>query len=377
MTNTDLPTPIFIARSAALNRLANSLLHEPVVAVDTESNSLYAYQEQVCLIQFSTPAKDFLVDPLSLKDLSPLAPIFRSNKIEKIFHAAEYDLICLKRDFDFEFTNIFDTMVASRILGFEAVGLGSLLAAEFDVHVDKRYQRANWGRRPLPSHLLSYAQLDTHYLIPLRDRLHNSLKDNALWPLALEDFSRLCHVDGHVPENHGNECWRISGAYDLKPQNAAVLREICRYRDKVARSINRPRFKVIGDKTLLAIAEACPDSLSKLELIPGMSPRQMERHSEALLKAVARGQKAKPIRPPKTPRPNDGFLDRLEVLRKWRKMTAREMGVKSDVVLPRDLMFTIAERNPNDYDDLVSIMSDVPWRMERFGDQILEAISHN
>jgi ribonuclease D len=225
--------------------------------------------------------------------------------------------------------------------------------------------------------LLSYAQLDTHYLIPLRGRLRTSLQENALWTLAKEDFNRLCQVDGRFPENNGKECWRISGAHDLKPQKAAVLRELCRYRDQVARSINRPRFKVIGDKTLLSIAQACPDSLKKLQTIPGMSKRQIDRHGEALLKAVAHGQKAKPIRPPRSPRPNERFLDRLEILRTWRKITARQMGVKSDVILPRDLMFTIAERNPQDYHDLESIMCDVPWRMERFGDQILEALSHN
>ena len=108
-----------------------------------------------------------------------------------------------------------------------------------------------------------------------------------------------------------------------------------------------------------------------------MSQRQIDRHGEALLKAVSRGQKAKPIRPPRSPRPNERFLERLEVLRNWRKTTAQHMGVKSDVVLPRDLMFSIAEQNPHDYDDLLVIMQDVPWRLDRFGDQILESLSHN
>ena len=196
MNKEDLPAPIFIARTPALQRLAKSLNREPLVAVDTESNSLYAFKEQVCLIQFSTPQKDFLVDPLALKDLSPLEPFFRNPKTEKIFHAAEYDLICLKRDFNFEFANVFDTMIAARILGREAVGLGSMLETEFGVHLDKRYQRANWGKRPIPAHLLSYAQLDTHYLISLRNRLRKTLKESALWPLATEDFERLCNQKG-------------------------------------------------------------------------------------------------------------------------------------------------------------------------------------
>ena len=99
---------------------------EPVVAVDTESNSLYAYRERVCLIQFSSPEKDYLVDPLEI-DVSTLAPLFASTEIEKIFHAAEYDLLMLDRDFGFRVSNLFDTMVAARILGWKAVGLGSIL----------------------------------------------------------------------------------------------------------------------------------------------------------------------------------------------------------------------------------------------------------
>ena len=375
MTPANLPAPIFIARPAALQRLANSLIEEPIIAVDTESNSLYAYQEQVCLIQFSTPKKDFLVDPLSLKDLSPLAELFRSPKVEKVFHAAEYDLICLKRDFGFEFANLFDTMVAARILGREGVGLGSLLEEEFGVHLDKRYQRANWGKRPIPTHLLAYAQLDTHYLTSLRHRLRGELKENALWQLANEDFTRMLSVDERVTGNKKQNCWRINGAGELDSQRAAVLKELYQYRDQAARKINRPLFKVIGDRTLLAIAADCPRSLEQLEEIPGMSQRQVERHGEELLSAVERGLQAKPIHRPRSPRPDEQFMSRLEALRAWRKSAAREMGVKSDIVLPRDLLYAIAERDPHLQDELAALMRDNPWRLEHFGGQILYVLA--
>ena len=175
MTATKLRTPVLITRFAELTDLVDHLTRQPVVAVDTESNSLYAYREQVCLIQFSTPREDYLVDPLAIRDLSLLGPLFADPKIEKIFHAAEYDLICLERDFEFRFANLFDTMMAARILGREELGLGALLEQEFGVVLDKRYQRANWGQRPLPADLLAYARLDTHYLIQLRQRLHDEL----------------------------------------------------------------------------------------------------------------------------------------------------------------------------------------------------------
>ena len=121
-----LPPPVWVNTKQTLQKLMDDLVTQTRVAVDTESNSLQAFREQVCLVQFSTTNADYLVDPLVLKDLSLLAPIFSDPKIEKIFHAAEYDLICLRRDFHFSFANLFDTMQAARVLGYPAVGLDRL-----------------------------------------------------------------------------------------------------------------------------------------------------------------------------------------------------------------------------------------------------------
>jgi ribonuclease D len=375
MNTASLPKPILITRPDALRRMVNRLSSEPILAVDTESNSLFAYQERVCLIQFSTPQDDFLVDPLALDDLSPMETLFADPNIEKIFHAAEYDLITLKRDYQYEFENLFDTMLAARILGWEEVGLGSILKAEFDVELNKRYQRANWGKRPIPPEMLAYARLDTHYLIPLRFRMKSELKSNGRWPLAEEDFARLRHVNGRDPQDQPEPCWRVRGAHDLNPRQAAVLLELCRYRTKVAKSINRPVFKVIGDRTLLAIAEMCPRSEGELKEISVLSPKQCQRHAAGLLRAVEDGLKAEPVYPPRTPRPNELYLLRLETLRNWRKMTAKEMQVKSDVVLPRDVMNAIAAHDPANLDELAELMELVPWRLDRFGDQILGTLS--
>jgi ribonuclease D len=370
----NLPEAILITRSAGLQQLVTTLANQPIVAVDTESNSLHAYREQVCLIQFSTPQADYLVDPLLLADISPLGPIFADPNIEKVFHAAEYDVICLRRDFGFEFANLFDTMVAARILSRKAVGLGDILEAEFGVVLDKRYQRADWGERPLPRPLQTYARFDTHYLIALRERLRNDLISQDLLALAVEDFARLCFVNGRPPDEEREACWRINGVRDLSPQEAAVLVELCQYREGVAISLDRPRFKVLGDSTLLEIASACPSRLDELRGLPGMTQWQIRRHGRALLEAVQRGLQAEPIHPPHTPRPDESYLSRLEVLKKWRKLTARKLEVESDVVLPRDLLNDLAARNPRTPQELAEIMRTIPWRLERFGSQILEVL---
>jgi ribonuclease D len=367
-----------------LQRMIRRLEQEPIIAVDTESNSLFAYYEQVCLIQFSVPGADYLVDPLVLQDLSGLGKIFSNPEIEKVFHAAEYDIICLKRDFDFTFENLFDTMVAASILGMEQVGLGSLLEKEFAVQLDKRFQRANWGQRPLPKHLLAYARLDTHFLIRLRDRLLQALVDSGRWPMAEEDFRRLCQVGGSGENglragsrNVEETCWRISGSHDLPSQQAAVLQELCRYRDEVARSINRPLFKVINDSTLLAIATLLPKSMEDLKRLPGMTEGQVHRHGGPLLRLVQRGLQAPPVQPPRSRRPDEQYLIRLENLRQWRKETARHLGVKSDVILPRDLLTTIAEKNPQNLEKLEQVMADLPWRLNKFGQEIMGVLNNH
>ncbi len=362
-----------ITRPGGLKKLAQILADQPSIAVDTESNSLFAYREQVCLIQFSTPEADFLVDPLVLTDMSPLAPVFADPGIQKIFHAAEYDLLCLKRDFDFSFANLFDTMLAARILGRKEVGLGAILEAEFALQLDKRHQRANWGQRPLPGYLLDYARQDTHYLIPLREKLAAELETKGLTQLAQEDFIRTCDVDTPA-ENGKMTCWRVNGVHHLTPQQAAVLQELCIYRDEVARQRNRPLFKVISNTTLQAIASTCPANEQELKALPGMTNHQLSRHGKALLSAVQRGLQAEPIRPPRNPRPDERFLARLEALKQWRKQKAHELEVESDIVLPRDTLHLLALKNPLDKPSLSECLQGVPWRCQQYGDEILKIL---
>jgi len=177
--------------------------------------------------------------------------------------------------------------LAARILGRKEVGLGSMLEGEFNIQVDKRHQRADWGQRPLPDVLLDYARQDTHYLIPLKGKLEKELKKKGLLGLAQEDFQRLCHVEA-APENDKVNCWRVNGVHHLSPQQVAVLHELCLYRDEVARRCNRPLFKVISDHTLHAIALASPTALEELKTLPGMTNHQISRHGKAFLQAVQR-----------------------------------------------------------------------------------------
>ncbi|MBM3151090.1 MAG: hypothetical protein FJZ96_02610 [Chloroflexi bacterium] len=366
-----LPPPVWIATPAALRRMALELEGEPRLALDTESNSLHAYRERVCLVQISTSRRDYLVDPFALPDLSPLAPILSNHLQEKVLHAAEYDVICLRRDFGFNLVNTFDTMQAARILGYPAVGLEAMLAEKFQVHLDKRFQKADWGRRPLGREQLEYAGMDSHFLLDLRDALQPELVEKGRWQLAQEEFSRLERSENHA--DTGPSWLRVSGVQKLRPPETAILRELCRWRERLAERLDRPVFKVIGDDKLTALAVGAPQALADLEPA-GLTLRQVQLYGSDLLRAIRRGQESPPLVQPKTRRQPAAQVLRLDALRAWRKKAAAEMGVESDLVLPRPFMQAIAEQAPHDIAALAACMPDSPWRLARYGEEILKAI---
>ena len=372
LNNTDL---VWVDKPENLRQAAEELTAEDVLAVDTESNSLYAYREQVCLIQFSSRHKDYLIDALVLPDLTPLEEIFRTDRILKVFHAAEYDLICLFRDYGFRFNFLFDTMIAARILGYEKIGLGSLLERFFKIQMNKKYQRANWGKRPLKAEMLDYARLDSHYLIPLQEQLRGELVEAGLWDLALEDFRRLTQGIEDTTETHESDFWKLHGARDLSPEKAAILKSLYQYRESIAEAQNRPPFKVISNQALLEMANTCPKSCADLLNLSALHERQVKRYGRGLLGAIQEGKHAPPAHPPNNSRPHNSVLDRIDTLRDWRKHTGQDLGVPSDVVLPRDVLNRIAWANPDSMKALKAQMWDVPYRFNRFGQQILSRIN--
>lgn len=370
----DLPPPTLIETNEALSRLVKELATQPALAVDTESNSLFVYRERLCLIQFSTPTIDYIVDPLQA-DAHLLAPLFANPAQEKIFHAAEYDLICLTRDFNFQTHNLFDTMVAARSLGWPQSGLASLLEQHFGVKMNKKHQRANWGHRPLTPDLLDYARMDTHYLFGLRALLEKELRAAERWEETQEEFARLAKLRWEATPTDPHAFWRVSGSRDLTGQQAAILRELWHYREKVAERADVPPFKVMGDETLLALAKALPQTAPELRGIRGMTEGQIRRHGEPVLSAVQRGLKAPPLRPPKPTLEPEPVRERFERLRVWRKEKAKTRGVESDVILPKEALWEMARRAPRTLDDLQTLEHLGPWRRNAYGEELVQVLN--
>jgi ribonuclease D len=377
LASLQIETPrLWIDSPSGLNKMLTRLLQSPLVAVDTESNSLYAYYERVCLIQVSVPGMDYLVDPLTM-DVSSLGDLFADARCEKVFHAAQYDILSLKRDYGFIFNNLFDTMLAARVLGWKRYGLGPILEERFDVRLNKRMQRYNWGIRPLPKQALDYARLDSHFLLPLREMQLSELQAKNRLDEARRAFQRQTQSEPSPKVFNPDDFWRIRGARDLLPAEQSILRELYILRDRYARKLNRPPFKVMNDATLIRLAQAQPGDVRSLGHIKGLSHRMRKEAGENLLEAVAKGL-AGPY--PSYPRnhhrpPDEETLRRYEALRAWRKHRAEARGVEPDVILPNSALMALARRAPRTAKALARVTGLDDWQRRTYGDELLAVLN--
>jgi ribonuclease D len=381
----NLSPPVWVDTAAGFRAMLAHLRGEPALAVDTESNSLYAYRERVCLIQVSVPDADYLVDPLAVEDLSGLGPLFADGKVLKVLHGAEYDLSVLRRDFQFTFKNLFDTMWASRILGWPAHGLAALLKEHFGVSLNKKYQRADWGRRPLPPEQLDYARLDTHYLLALHAIQARELEDTKRWPQARYRFRKLTRTRTEQKGFDPDGFWRLPGARDLDDTGRGILRQLYLFREDQARSQNRPPFKVISNRTLVKLSERRPMDSKELIEIKGVSHRMVRMYGRGILAAIRRGngdslawsQRPRPANRKNGSsggRPSAACQARFEALRAWRNDKASARGVEPDIVLTNQSLWAVAMSDPKTLEDLARDDVLAPWQVDEFGRELLAVV---
>lgn len=377
MITENIKPAILIEDLTQLSQMVTDLSQFPRIGVDTESNSLFEYDEKICLIQFSTETTDYLLDTIKLRELDHLRNLFYSEKIEKIFHAAEYDLMCLKRDFSFEFNNIFDTMIASRILGFSSIGLSSLIKNFFDITIDKKFQRANWGKRPISEEMRLYAQFDTHFLIDLRNILYVKLEENNKLELAKEDFRRITDVDAFVNNKNHENYWRIIKGNSLTQQQESVLIELYYLRENLARLSNRPPFKVFSNQAIINIAKKLPKDLNQLKSIDHFTPKLIQKYGEKVIFAVNQGLSINNCSKKDKFKPNPSYLRKYEVLKQWRKQKGNELSVESDIILPKEHLEQLAHLKQCDLQNIQTIMYNIPYRFNKFGEEILSLLERN
>ncbi len=350
------------------------------LAIDTESDSFYHYYEKICLLQLADASgRVWLVDPLVVPDLSSLGPIFASPRVEKVIHGAEYDLSLMKRDFAFEIGPLFDTQIGAQFVGRRAFGLQALLEAELGITLSKSAQRCDWSVRPLAESQVRYAAEDARHLLTLRNHLRDTLRAAGREGWAREECEALATETPPAVRRGPADFRSARGAWRLRPRELAVLRELFLLREGWAREMDRPLFKVVGDETLMRMAERQPLTGRALASFGGLSPALVRRRGEEILEAIRKGKSIPEAECPTFPdrrgkRMSFEMSRRVDRLKGWRADAAARLDLEAGVLLPQRLIERLAIVHPRARTELETVEGLRRWRIQEFGDDLLRAL---
>ena len=367
-----------IASAPRLAEVAALLSRQSEIAVDMEMDSLHHYREKVCLVQVSTRQQSWLIDPLALTSLEPLAAPLANPDIIIVMHGSDYDIRSLHRDYGIEVTNLFDTMIAARFLGITEFGLAALLKARFGIELDKKYQKADWSKRPLSREMCAYAAADTSDLLPLYDQFRAELEQKNRLAWLEEEGRALCQA--RISEKDGPLFLYCKGAGKLRGRTLAVLEELLQLRDRQAELLDRPPFKVLSADTLIEIAENRPQSLYELSLYKGMTPGQLQRHGSSMLSAIERGEATADNSLPRFPRSVkkevlERVKERLKILKVWREQFSRELGLDPGVMAPNWLLEAVADTEKASIEELDSVPGMREWQKRLYGEELARLLA--
>lgn len=344
-----------IADNSQLRSLLPHLESVDRVAIDTEADSLHCYREKLCLLQISVPSRDVIVDPLANLDLGPLVTALANKQI--VLHGADYDLRLLRRNMGFVPQRIFDTVIASRLIGIREFSLAALVKRYFDVELAKGSQKANWAQRPLSNKMAEYAINDTRYLLPLAERLQEELESRGRMDWFRESCQRALDFAAVDRERDLDEAWRISGAGALRGRASAVLRELWKWREGEAEAVDRPPFHILQNRELISSAERF--AAGETPDYKHFSDRRRRAFREAAERGLKLPEKDWPVRLRRSgTRPSAEVIKRVEKLRQDRDHAAKELHIEASFIAPRATLEAIGA-DQSRADALL-----VPWQRE-------------
>lgn len=369
---------VYIDSESSAEKFLSEIAGTKEIAVDTEGASFHRFVDRIYLIQLSTRETSAIIDPLAVTKLDLLGKILEDPAVEVVFHDADYDLRLLHQDYGWHPTNIFDTRIASQLIGLKSFGLAALLDQYFGVRLDKQHQRADWSMRPLTEGMLAYAAQDTAHLLGLKDKLGAELTGHGRIDWAREEFARL-EGTRWQQEIEGEQFLKVKGARDLSRRELAILRELVIWRDSVAAEMDRATFRVVGNEVLITIAQTQPQTVSDLGALKGMPRGILERRGQDVLAAVKRGMSVPEDQLPKFPRSprwdkDSGLDSRVALLKNARDAAATRLSLDPGVLCSRERLESIARRNPATTDEMLDVTGVRRWHAAEMGEAFLEAL---
>jgi ribonuclease D len=370
----------FIENERDFKQAVHLLSGSPCIALDLEADSMFHFKEKICLIQMTDGQSIYIVDPLAIQDMSPLASALSNPRILKILHGADYDIRSLYRDYQITIENLFDTELAARLLGYAESGLEAVLKQKFNVALEKKFQKKDWSQRPLPDDMIAYAANDVRYLIALHGLQADELVKKRRFEWALEECELLTKVRNHE-DNDFPLFTRVKGAGRLDQKGLAILESLLQYRHQIARQKDRPPFKIIGNPSLLKIAQEKPNTLKQLKDIEILSEKQLNIHGRAIADIICKvlnlPKHELPRYPYKPPFfPDNMVSEKLKRLKNWREHKADVFQMDPGVLLNNSTIKALAEKNPKTLDELFAVDEMKSWQKKEFGAEIIAVLKN-
>jgi len=368
----------WIRTADELTDLVEELAGYGAIGIDTEADSLHHYTEKVCLIQLTAfGGPSCLVDPLALRDLSPLAPILADASVLKVVHGGDNDVTSMRRDFGFTFRTMFDTSIAARLLGDTELGLQAMVRNLLGVELSKGSQKDDWSKRPLTAKQEGYALADVAHLMALAAQLTKRLAAAGRTEWAREEFAALANLPPAEKRSGPDEFRRIKGSAKLPRRQQAVLREIYEWREARAAAADRPPFKIVGPDVLFAIAERVPTSVADVERALANYSRQAGQ-AEVVFAAIERALglpeselPAREVGERQTLSP--AARKRIEGLRTWREDQAKRSRLDPSIVMSQRVIERVAITGPKTLEELAAVEGVRQWRVGEWGPALLAA----
>ena len=366
--------PSWIRAAAELSSLEPDLEAAPWIAADTESNSMFVYREQVCLMQLNLGGALWLVDTLALKSedvsSSALARALESPDVPVYLHGGEYDVACLKREYQLGVRGVFDTQQAAAFLGMPRTGYGALVEAATGVVLAKGHAQYDWGTRPIESKALQYAIDDVVHLPDVVEWIRERVRDADLEEEVAIACAAVEEMEPHSVEVNPLKLLRHKHAKGLDPTAQAVLVRLGMWRDTNAMRFNKPPGRLVSTEVLARVARAQPADLAALKRCK-VGPRIERRFGRSLVAAVEDGLENPPeVRRDAGARPPQMVRQRADRLRTWRRGEAEQRGVPPVVVLPPRALEYLSEHGAGDLSAAPQLGEK---RAARYGDALRRA----
>ena len=349
-----------VTGGSRLAEVVDHISRAPRVAVDIESNGFFRYHERVCLVQLASAETAFVVDPLAIDDVRPLGVLLGDRSVEKVFHAADYDLRSLDRDWGFRVNNLFDTGIAAAFVGSEQLGLQAVVEEHAGVALvkDRKLQRSDWTMRPLSPEALTYAGDDVLHLLQVRESLSARLETLSRLAWAKEEFARLENVK-YTPPERELAFLSIKGSRDLDGRGLAILRTLYQFREQEAKRLDRPFFRVIPDSALVNLSS---EPEADLSTVKGLGRFGHPPASSGLKAAIHEGVRSGPVTRPRrtrseeklSPAERERVMTRSKGLKTWRSQLGKELSMDSSLLWPAVSLERLARRPSGLHSELVS-----------------------